>query len=125
MPIILVVDDDPEIRSTLKKLLELSGHEIFTAESGLAAIDSLKHIQVDLMITDIVMPDQDGLECMKLARQANPDLPIIAMSGGGQLRTENYLRLAMAFGADEVLQKPFDTSSLLEAIKRTLGDLKS
>ena len=125
MPIILIVDDDPEIRSTLKKLLELSGHGVLTAKSGLAAIESLEQAQVDLMITDIVMPDQDGLASIKLARQANPDLPIIAMSGGSQLHTEDYLRLAKAFGANDVLQKPFDASALLEAIKRTIGDLRS
>ena len=118
---ILVVDDDPEIRSTLKKILELSGHQVHTASNGIEAQQSLDQHPVDLMITDIVMPDQDGLEGMRQAREKNPSLPVIAMSGGGRLRTDNYLRLAKAFGATEVLEKPFDTSALLEMVKRVLG----
>ncbi|NQU49874.1 MAG: response regulator [Planctomycetes bacterium] len=120
MPTILVVDDDPEIRSTLKKLLELSGHSIFTASSGVEAQQCLAKEDVDLMITDIVMPDQDGLENMKASKLLKPDLPIVAMSGGGRLKTENYLRLAKAFGATAVLEKPFDTATLLHTIQQAL-----
>ncbi len=121
VPTILVVDDDPEIRSTLKKILEMSGHTVLTASSGVEANACLDEGKVDLMITDIVMPDQDGLESMRQARAKNPDLPVIAMSGGGRLRTDNYLRLAKAFGASEVLEKPFDTAALIETIDRVLG----
>ena len=120
MPTILVVDDDPEIRSTLKKLLELSGHSVFTASSGVEAQQCLAKDDVDLMITDIVMPDQDGLENMKAAKLLKPELPIVAMSGGGRLKTENYLRLAKAVGADAVLEKPFDTKTLLQTIQEVL-----
>ena len=120
MPTILVVADDPEIRSTLKKLLELSGHSVFTASSGVEAQQCLAKDDVDLMITDIVMPDQDGLENMKAAKLLKPELPIVAMSGGGRLKTENYLRLAKAFGADAVLEKPFDTKTLLQTIQEVL-----
>jgi two-component system, cell cycle response regulator CpdR len=117
---ILVVDDDPEIRSTLKKLLELSGHQVTVAGSGRQALEQLALGGIDLMITDIVMPDMDGLENLKTARANQPDLPIIAMSGGGSLKTENYLRLAQAFGAHKVLQKPFDTQDLLTAVSGLL-----
>jgi CheY-like chemotaxis protein len=121
VPSILVVDDDPEIRSTLKKILELSGHTVYTAASGIEAHQRLDEHPVDLMITDIVMPDQDGLEGMRQAREKRPSLPVIAMSGGGRLRTDNYLRLAKAFGATDVLEKPFDTASLLAKVERILG----
>lgn len=124
VPSILVVDDDPEIRSTLKKILEISGHTVHTASSGLEAHKHLQAMPVDLMITDIVMPDQDGLESMRKARELHPDLPVIAMSGGGRLRTDNYLRLAKAFGASGVLEKPFDTQALLEVVNQVLADDK-
>lgn len=120
MPQLLVVDDDPEIRSTLKKLLELSGHQVEIAASGREALLRLAEGGIELMITDIVMPDMDGLENLKTARANQPDLPIIAMSGGGSLKTENYLRLALAFGARKVLQKPFDTQDLLKAVSELL-----
>jgi two-component system, chemotaxis family, chemotaxis protein CheY len=120
VPKLLVVDDDPEIRSTLKKLLELSGHQVELAASGREALQRLSEGGIELMITDIVMPDMDGLENLKTARSELPDLPIIAMSGGGSLKTENYLRLAQAFGARKVLQKPFDTQDLLKAVSELL-----
>lgn len=122
VPTILVVDDDPEIRSTLKKVLEMSGHTVHTASSGMEAQQCLAAHTVHLMITDIVMPDQDGLESMRQARESHPGLPVIAMSGGGRLRTDNYLRLAKAFGASDVLEKPFDTTTLLAIVKQVLAN---
>jgi DNA-binding response OmpR family regulator len=105
---ILVVDDDPEIRSTLKKLLERSDYDVVLAADGRAAETALAGAPFDLMVTDIIMPDQDGLELIRLTRAAHPDMPIIAMSGGGRLRSGNYLRLATAMGAAAVLEKPFE-----------------
>ena len=117
---ILVVDDDPEIRSTLKKLLEMKGHQVVLAADGRAAETALTGDSFDLMVTDIVMPDQDGLEVIRITRAAHPDMPIIAISGGGRLRTGNYLRLATAMGAAAALEKPFDFEEFLNAVNATL-----
>lgn len=118
---ILVVDDDPEIRSTLKKLLELAGHQVVVAADGRAAEAALSGGDFQLMITDIVMPDQDGIEVIKVTRAAHPELPIIAISGGGRLRTGNYLRLAQAMGAARSFEKPFDFQELAAAVEELLS----
>jgi len=118
---ILIVDDDPEIRSTLKRLLEIGGHSVVVASDGRGAETALAGDTVNLMITDIVMPDQDGIECIRITRAAHPELPIIAISGGGRLRTENYLRLAKAMGARAVFQKPFDFDALTAEIEAALA----
>ncbi len=114
---ILIVDDDPEIRSSLKRLIELSGHQVETAPDGMTALEMLSNQSFDVMVTDIVMPDGDGLETMKEVRDRAPNMPVIAMSGGGRLRTDNYLTLAKALGARRAFQKPFDTGALVEAIE--------
>lgn len=118
---ILVIDDDPEIRSTLKKLLERSGHEVVIAADGRGAETALSGSSFDLMVTDIVMPDQDGLEVIRITRAAHPELPIIAISGGGRLRTGNYLRLAKAMGAVTAIEKPFEFDEFLREVNSALG----
>jgi DNA-binding NtrC family response regulator len=117
---ILVVDDDPEIRSTLKKLLERSGHDVVIAADGRGAETALSKSSFDLMVTDIVMPDQDGLEVIRITRVAHPELPIIAISGGGRLRTGNYLRLAKAMGAVSAIEKPFEFDDFLREVNAAL-----
>lgn len=117
---ILVVDDDPELRSSLKKLLEMKGHQAILAADGRAAETALASDSFDLMVTDIVMPDQDGLEVIRITCAAHPDMPIIAISGGGRLRTGNYLRLATAMGAAAALEKPFSFEEFLSAVNATL-----
>jgi DNA-binding NtrC family response regulator len=117
---ILVVDDDPEIRSTLKKLLERYGHDVVIAADGRGAETALSQSSFDLMVTDIVMPDQDGLEVIRITRAAHPKLPIIAISGGGQLRTGNYLRLAKAMGAMTAIEKPFEFDAFLREVNAAL-----
>ncbi len=118
---ILVVDDDPELRSTLQRLLEIKGHKVVLAADGRAAETALTGEPFDLMVTDIVMPDQDGLEVIRITRSTHPDLPIIAISGGGRLRTGNYLQVAKAMGAVVALEKPFDFEELLTAIDAALN----
>jgi DNA-binding NtrC family response regulator len=72
------------------------------------------------MVTDIVMPDRDGLEVIRITRAAHPKLPIIAISGGGQLRTGNYLRLAKAMGAMTAIEKPFEFDVFLREVNAAL-----
>ncbi len=116
MALILIADDDPEIRASLDKLLRMVGHEVQLAKDGHEAVRILENETFDLMITDIVMPRQDGLECLMHTRKKYPDLALIAISGGGKDRTENYLKMAKAFGAAEVFMKPFSPKALLAKV---------
>jgi DNA-binding response OmpR family regulator len=77
--------------------------------------------EFDLMVTDIVMPNREGLECILLARQKHPSLCLIAMSGGGKDRTENYLRMAKTFGAGAIFMKPFSPREMLDKVNELVG----
>jgi CheY-like chemotaxis protein len=118
---ILIADDDPEIRASLDKLLRMVGHEVQLAKDGHEAVRILETETFDLMITDIVMPRQDGLECLMHTRKKYPDLPLVAISGGGKDRTENYLKMAKAFGAAEIFMKPFSPKALLAKVDELVG----
>ena len=114
---ILVVDDDEAVRSLLKRKLGKAGHEVSTAESGVAASQLLRESVFDLTITDIIMPDKDGLETIIELRGKNwPGMKIIAMSGGGIGLARDYLSVARQLGADATIAKPFDFDDLLNTI---------
>ncbi len=117
---ILIADDDSEIRVTLQKLLQMVGHEVQLAKDGLEAGRILDAGAFDLMVTDIVMPNQEGLESIMQAKQKHPSLHLIAMSGGGKDRTENYLRMAKTFGADAIFMKPFSPREMLDKVNELL-----
>lgn len=113
---ILVVDDDPEIARTLQRILEHAGHVVTTANNGTRALKCLETSSFDLLITDIVMPDQDGLAIILQSKKKNPALPIIALSGGGLGNSENYLKMASAFGANKTCEKPFEPIKLIQHV---------
>ncbi len=118
---ILVVDDDVEIRDTLKKLLTLVGYEVEVAGDGKLASKQLESSVFELMITDIVMPNQDGVENIMQARKNYPDMRVIAMSGGGYVQTKTYLKVAESLGADAVFYKPFKSQEMLAKIRELIG----
>jgi DNA-binding response OmpR family regulator len=117
---LLVVDDDPEIRDLLKKFFELVGYSVDVAEDGKSASRMLDAGAYDLMVTDIVMPNQDGVENIMQARKAYPGMRLIAMSGGGYIQTKTYLKVAESLGADAVFQKPFKTQEMLAKVRELL-----
>ncbi len=117
---LLVVDDDPEIRDLLKKFFELVGYSVDVAEDGKSANRMLESGPYDLMVTDIVMPNQDGVENIMRARKAYPGMWLIAMSGGGYIQTKTYLKVAESLGADAVFQKPFKTQEMLAKVRELL-----
>ena len=114
---ILVVDDEPEIRELLRILLTGAGHAVLCATDGRAAAKVMEDHAIDLVITDLLMPERDGLEFIEDVRKNHPDVRIIAMSGGGHIARENYLKLAKGFGAHVLLEKPFEPKVVLEAIE--------
>lgn len=114
---ILVVDDDDDIRTMLRKLLERDAHDVMTAENGLAAVRQQKATPSDIIILDIIMPEKEGLETIMELRRDDPGVKIIAISGGGQLGPSRYLTLAKAMGAIFAFEKPVPLEALREAIR--------
>lgn len=114
---LLVVDDNEDMRQSMKRLLEHLGYQVEIAANGARAIEMQPRVAAQVLITDIFMPDTDGLETINQFKAAFPEVKIIAMSGGGAaLREADYLSTASVAGADAVLRKPFSKESLLEAL---------
>jgi DNA-binding NtrC family response regulator len=117
---ILVVDDEPGIRELLSIMLEAAGHSVASAEDGVQAPKVMASRPIDLVITDLLMPERDGLEFITEVRKKYPKVRIIAMSGGGHIARDSYLRIAKTFGAHFILEKPFNQASVLAAIETVL-----
>jgi len=118
---ILIIDDDPQVMKLMVAYLTRDGHEIVTAEDGRQGITRLSHEQFDLVITDIVMPEQDGLEVLIQLKEQPEHTKIIAISGGSvMLDQQMLLKLAKNFSADKVLPKPVDYETLTSAVREVL-----
>jgi CheY-like chemotaxis protein len=115
---ILVVDDDAGVREVLQSMLETAGYRVAVAVNGREALAALRERVFDCIITDLVMPEQEGIETIKLIRRDYPDLGIIAMSGafGG-----DYLRIASYLGAHATLAKPVQLPTLLATVGSLIG----
>ena len=111
---ILVVDDRAGVRATARALLEAAGHEIVEAESGRTALDIVRTEDVQLVLTDVFMPDTDGIELIHALRRQAPEIPLVAMSGGGR----DVLAVARLLGAAAIVEKPLTQRKLLSAIRR-------
>ena len=118
---ILIIDDEPYVRDTLRQLLEFEGYEIDSAQDGREGLSKVRENTYDLIITDIVMPEQDGLEVLMTLRRERPDAVVVAMSGGGQQGVMDYLPVAAGLGAIRTLSKPFQRAELLEVVRAALG----
>ncbi len=113
---ILIVEDDNDLREMLKVTLLRRKYTVFEASNGKEAIMKFKPSMVDLVITDIIMPDEDGLKVIMRFRELKPSIKIIAISGGGKAGPGNYLNMARALGADEIFPKPFSINALNQKI---------
>jgi len=102
-------------------MLERAGHTVESTGSGREAIDRYQSGEVDLLVTDLIMPEMDGLEIIQEVRRKDPGARILAISGGGRVQAEEYLSVARKFGAVEVLPKPFASQDLKAAVDRALG----
>jgi two-component system chemotaxis response regulator CheY len=114
---ILVIDDEQQMRRLMSRILKSAGHAVHEAVNGREGIQRFLQLQPALVITDIVMPDLDGIETIRAIRQHNPAVPILAISGTNHTI---YLRAATEFGAMAALQKPFRPDELLAAIAKLL-----
>lgn len=118
---ILIIDDEPYILLMLKKMLERAGYEVDLASNGREGMAVFEQNSADLVITDIIMPDKEGLELILEMKKKRPELKIIAMSGGGRISPESYLECARHFGAEKVFQKPFRQKEIISAVKELLS----
>lgn len=116
--LVLLIDDDDRVRKTVAIMLKYLGHDVRQAENGSIGIDMFQQCDPDLVITDIIMPDKEGIETITEIRNLKPDAPIIAMSGGGRIKNTDFLKLAGSIGATVTLNKPFDDEELSAAITR-------
>ena len=114
---ILVIDDDKPTRELVTRILGRAGHDVSQAGNGKEGLDRLTSAQPTIVITDVFMPDKDGVETIIALRKVHPGIKIIAMSGGGRVGNLDFLQLAEQVGADKVLQKPIRMSDLLEGVK--------
>jgi len=117
---ILIIDDDEQIRVILQQMMEWAGYEVMAAENGKVAMEMHRKNPADLVITDLIMPEQEGLETISSLKKNFTDIKIIAISGGGRIGPEAYLPAALELGADRVFTKPFDIKAVLTAVQELL-----
>ena len=120
---ILLIDDDDLLRGALLQSLVNAGHKVIEASDGLQGCELARSMPVDIVITDLVMPVQEGVETILTLRRERPKLPIIAMSGG-VTNSKLYLDIAGKIGAKRMLPKPFTPKALISLIEQVLGDEK-
>src|SRR5688500_7122416 len=117
MPTLLIVDDENGYREVLKKIFEAEGYSVSTATDGRSALTYLSSKQCDLIVSDVRMPDIDGIRLLKEAREANPDIGVVLMTAFGTIDTA---REALKLGADDFIQKPFNNEELKMIVERSL-----
>ena len=122
MPGVLIVEDDKELREMLKLALLRRNFTVMEAENGKAAIAHFKPLVTDVVVTDLIMPEEDGLKVVIKLRELKPSIKLIAISGGGKVGPGSYLNLAKALGADATYSKPFSISELVLKIEQLLDN---
>ncbi len=122
---VLVVDDEEEVRRVLVRALQHAGHEGLEAGDGREALDLMKTEHVDLVVTDLVMPEVDGLEFIKELAHLRPGTRVIAISGGGIWDKHSLLELAGMLGALRTVEKPFELSEFLSTVSEVLAAPKA
>jgi YesN/AraC family two-component response regulator len=119
---ILVVDDEPVILRLLQDTLEDAGYSVTTANNGRKATRLIQENSFDLIITDIIMPELEGIGLIRNTQRDFPEIKIIAISGGGLIGPNNYLEVAKSVGASASLLKPVIRSELLATVKKVLSE---
>lgn len=117
---ILLIDDDDHTRTALRRVLEHAGYTVLEAANGREGLRLYRSAPADLVITDILMPEQDGLETVMTLRKEFPEVKIIAISGGGETGRMDFLYVAKHLGAQCTFHKPFDVRKLIDAVDSLL-----
>ena len=119
---IIVIDDEADLRALLRIMLESQDHEVDEAENGALALKALGKHQYDLIITDIIMPEEDGIAVASQASKLQPTAKVLAISGGGKYLDANQsLSVMELLGVDATLLKPFGRDELIAAVNELLG----
>ncbi len=122
MPSLLLIEDDDLFREALADALTERGYTVRQARDGDQGLEIFRVEPTDLVLTDLVMPNKEGIETIKSLRREHPNLGIIAMSGGAAFNPALYLKLAGSLGANRTLQKPFGLPALLTALEEVLAE---
>jgi CheY-like chemotaxis protein len=117
---ILVIEDNAIVRNTVMRILQTAGYTVVTANDGMQGCDMFRKEQPDLVISDIIMPHQEGIGTIRQILAESPGTKIIAISGGGRIGNTDFLSIARAMGAVDALPKPFDPDDLLDRISNYL-----
>jgi DNA-binding NtrC family response regulator len=117
---ILVIDDELQIRRLMARALEGAGHAVAAAENGRVGLDHFMARPFDLVITDIIMPDVEGVEVVRAIRTMS-DVPLLVITGGGRMKQMDFLDIAAHFGASDTLAKPFRMNALVAMAERLLA----
>jgi CheY-like chemotaxis protein len=117
---VLVVDDEDQVRKLIRLVMEQEGHTVVEASNGKRATQRIQEAEIDLVISDVVMPDMDGLELIREIRRTYQGIKILAISGAGKEGPGLYLNIAERFGADAILMKPFAPDQLIEKVSALL-----
>lgn len=118
---ILIIDDEIMVRLTLRQFLEKAGHKVVEADNGEKGLKAFQAQAADLEITDIIMPDKEGIETILDLKKQAPDLPVIAISGGGRIGSTDVLEIAKKMGASHILPKPFGRDKVLALVNECLA----
>jgi two-component system chemotaxis response regulator CheY len=120
-PTVLLVDDDLAVQDAIEMMLEADGYRVVTAADGRQALAAYPEVRPDLVITDIIMPNETGLAVLAGIKRMNPAAKVIVMSGGGRTTNIDFLDMAAELGASVVLDKPCDPDELLGTVGRLLS----
>jgi DNA-binding response OmpR family regulator len=119
-PTVLVVEDDAMVRQACAMMLEDNGFHVVTAVDGVDGLQKFRQTNPDVVLTDIIMPEKEGIGLIRELRRESSDVKIIAMSGGARRSTSDYVSIATALGADAGLYKPFDDLELVATVRAVL-----
>ena len=122
--LVLIIEDDRPLLLAMGRAFTRAGAQVVLAADGAEGLNQFRNTSPDLVVTDIIMPEREGIETILAMKAARPEVPILAVSGGGQTPAGAFLTLAKGLGADAVLAKPFRAGQLLDAA-RLLIDLPS
>ncbi len=117
----ILVDDDAQVLAVMSEKLRLEGHSVAVAENGRRTIEKIQNDSFDLVITELIMREKEGLETIADIRKYCGELPIIAISGGGRVGPADYLETARFIGANMTLAKPFGRTELIKAVSKLLA----
>ena len=121
MDSVLIIEDDDFVQNMLKQTFERAGYEVATASNGLVGLQLYHCKPFDVVITDLIMPEMEGIETITSLRKSNPKVQVIAISGGGRNNPQDYLELAQKLGAKKTFTKPVDRHKLLAAVKELIA----